>query len=136
MYKGFLAGRFSTKQLVYLSVALGSGTTLAYLFLTDRASAVVLYFTTGLLSMIPLLTLLSLAASVCPPQAAGFTFASLMSIYNAAAQISSIVGAYMYERVFHQEIAPLIWVAAISTLGAYLIVPFLPDTDRSARDKD
>jgi MFS family permease len=128
LYRRFLASQFSTKQLVYVSVILGSGTTLAYLLLTDRTSAVILYFTTGILSMIPLLTLLSLAASVCPPQAAGFTFASLMSIYNAAAQVSAIIGAHLYERVFHQDIAPLIWVAAITTLGAFLIVPFLPRT--------
>ena len=82
--------------------------------------------------MIPFLTVLSLAAAACPPQAAGFTFAGLMSIYNAAGQLSQISGGYLYERLFNQEIGPLIWVAAISTLGAYLIVPFLPATDRSA----
>jgi len=130
VYRRYLAGRYSTKNLVYLSILLGSGTTLAYLLLVDKPSAVVLYFMTGILSMIPLLTLLSLAAAVCPPQAAGFTFAGLMSIYNAAGQLSQITGAYLYERLFHQQIGPLILVAAVSTLGAFLIVPFLPDTDR------
>jgi predicted MFS family arabinose efflux permease len=127
-YRRFLAGRYTTKTLVYVSIALGSGTTLAYLLLADRTSAVLLYFGTGILSMIPLLTLLSLAASVCPPQAAGFTFAALMSIYNAAAQVSAIIGARLYDQVFHQQMAPLIWVAALFTLGAYVLVPFLPRT--------
>ena len=129
VYRRYLAGQYPTKSLVYLSVLLGSGTTLAYLLLVDKTSAVLLYFTTGLLSMIPLLTLLSLAAAVCPPQAAGFTFAALMSIYNAAGQLSQITGAYLYERLFHQEIGPLIMVAAVFTLGAFVIAPFLPDTD-------
>jgi MFS family permease len=129
VYRRYLAGRFSTKRLVYLSILLGSGTTLAYLLLIDRTSAVLLYFTTGILSMIPLLTLLSLAAAVCPPQAAGFTFAALMSIYNAAGQLSQITGAYLYERLFHQQINSLILLAAIFTLVAIVIVPFLPDTD-------
>jgi predicted MFS family arabinose efflux permease len=77
------------------------------------------------------LTVLSLAAGACPPQAAGFTFAGLMSIYNAAGQLSQISGGYLYERLFHQQIGPLIWVATIFTLCAFLFVPFLPDTDRS-----
>ena len=131
VYRRYLASRYSTKRLIYLSILLGSGTTLAYLLLLDKISAVVLYFMTGILSMIPFLTLLSLAAAACPPQAAGFTFAGLMSIYNAAGQLSQIVGAHLYERLFHQQIRPLIIVAAVFTLGAFLIVPFLPDTDRS-----
>jgi hypothetical protein len=57
---------------------------------------------------------------------AGFTFAALMSIYSAAAQVSTIVGGHLYERVFHQQTAPLICVAAGFTLIAYLWVPFLP----------
>jgi MFS family permease len=130
VYQRFLAGRYTTLRLVHLSIVLGSCTTLAYLLLVDKTSAVVLYFTTGMLSMIPLLTLLSLAAAVCPPQAAGFTFAGLMSIYNAAGQLSQITGAYLYERLFHQQIGPLIVVAAVFTLGAFLIVPFLPKTER------
>src|SRR5439155_25930583 len=106
-----------------LSILLGSGTTLAYLLLLDKISAVVLYFMTGILSMIPFLTLLSLAAAACPPQAAGFTVAGLMSIYNAAGQLSQIVGAHLYERLFHQQIRPLIWVRAVCTRGAFPRLP-------------
>jgi len=136
IYRQYLAARYSTKSLVYLSIALSAATTLAYLLLVGKISAVVLYFTTGVLSMIPFLTVLSLAAGACPPQAAGFTFAGLMSIYNAAGQLSQISGAYLYERLFNQQIAPLIWVAAIFTLGAYLIVPFLPSTSDGVHDRD
>jgi MFS family permease len=136
IYRRYLAARYSTKRLVYLSIGLSAATTLAYLLLVGKISAVVLYFTTGILSMIPFLTVLSLAAGACPPQAAGFTFAGLMSIYNAAGQLSQISGGYLYERLFNQQIAPLIWVAAIFTLGAYLLVPFLPSTGDGARDSD
>ncbi len=135
VYRRYLAGRYSTRSLVYLSILLGSGSTLAYLLLADKTSAIVLYFITGILSMIPLLTLLSLAAAVCPPQAAGFTFAGLMSIYNAAGQLSQVTGAYLYERLFQQQIDPLILVAAVFGLGAFLIAPFLPDTDRMAGEE-
>jgi MFS family permease len=129
VYQRYLAPRYRTKSLVYLSVLLACVTTLAYLLLIDKTSAMVLYFMTGILAMIPLLTLLSLAAAVCPPEAAGFTFAGLMSIHNAAGQLSQITGAYLYERLFHQQIRPLILVAALFPLLAFLIVPFLPDKD-------
>ena len=136
VYRRYLADRYPNKTLVYLSIVLGSGTTLAYLLLVNKTSAVILYFTTGILSMIPMLTLLSLAAAVCPPQAAGFTFAGLMSIYNAAGQLSQVTGAYLYERLFHQNITPLIIVAGVFTLGAFVIVPFLPKTDVNKTDVD
>ncbi len=131
VYGRYLAGRFSTKSLVYLSIVLSAGTTLAYLLLVGKVSAVILNFATGILSMIPFLTVLSVAAAACPPQAAGFTFAGLMSIYNAAGQFSQITGGYLYEKVFFQQIGPLIWVASIFTLGAFVFVPFLSDPDRS-----
>jgi hypothetical protein len=44
--------------------------------------------------------------------------------------VSEVIGVHL--RCFHQEIAPLNWVASIFTLAAFLIVPFLPDTERSA----
>ncbi len=136
VYRRWLATRYSTKRLVYVSIVLGSGTTLAYLLLLDPVSAVVLYFATGILSMIPFLTLLSLAATVCPPQAAGFTFAALMSIYNAAGQLSQVFGAYLYERWFQQQIDPLIVFAAGFGLLAFFIAPFLPDTDGPAEPEE
>ena len=136
VYGRYLAGRYTTKSLVYVSIVLSAGTTLAYLLLVGKVSAVGLFFTTGILSMIPFLTVLSVAAAACPPQAAGFTFAGLMSIYNAAGQLSQITGAHLYEKVFLQQINPLIWVAAIFTLGAFVFVPFLPDTDRSGNETE
>ena len=72
---------------------------------------------------------LSLAAvpwMICPPRAAGFAFASLMSIYSATAQIAAIMGGYLYEWVFHQQLIPLIYLAALCTLGALAWIPFFP----------
>ena len=59
-----------------------------------------------------------------------------MSIYNAAGQLSQVTGAYLYERLFHQNITPLIIVAGVFTLGAFVIVPFLPKTDVNKTDVD
>lgn len=129
MFKRFLAGRFSTTALVYQSILLGAISTVGYLFLVDRQSAVILSFATGLISMVPFLTMLSLAAAACPPHAEGFTFAGLMSIFNGASQISAIWGAHLYEHVLDRQMAPLIWISTSFTLAAFLLVPFLPKQD-------
>ena len=129
VFKRFLAGRFSTTALVYQSILLGAISTVAYLFLGDRQSAVILSFTTGLISMVPFLTMLSLAAAACPPHAEGFTFAALMSIFNGASQISALWGAHLYEHVLDKQMAPLIWTSTAFTLAAFVLVPFLPKLD-------
>jgi len=129
VFKRFLAGRFSTTALVYQSILLGAISTVAYLFLGNRQSAVILSFTTGLIGMVPFLTMLSLAAAACPPHAEGFTFAALMSIFNGASQISTIWGAHLYEHVLDKQMAPLIWISTAFTLAAVFLVPFLPKLD-------
>ena len=132
-YRRYLAEQLSTAQALALSITLSVLMALGYLLMRDAISAVLLYFSAGIVSMIALLTLFTLAASVCPPQAAGFTFAALMAIYSGAAQISAMLGGHLYAQVFDQQIAPLIYLAAAVTLGAFLWIPFLP-TEPAAAD--
>jgi MFS family permease len=122
-----LADRFSIHQTVVMSILLSVAMALGYLLLQNGVSAAVLSFCSGVVSMLALLSLFSLAASICPPRAAGFAFAALMSIYSATAQIAAMLGGYLYERVFHQDIVPLIYLAAIGTLTALAWTPFFPD---------
>ncbi|HJT22763.1 MAG TPA: MFS transporter [Nitrospira sp.] len=132
-YRRYGAAQFTTRQWLTLSIACNAAMALAYLCLRDPQSAVLLHLAGGIVSMIGLLTLFSLAASVCPPQAAGCTFAALMAVYSAAAQVSAIMGGHLYETVFHREIGPLICLAAVCTLAALAWVPFLPFEDVSPR---
>ena len=121
-----LADRFSIHQMLTGSILLSVVMALAYLFLQNGLSAAVLSFCSGIVSMLALLSLFTLAASVCPPRAAGFAFAALMSIYSATAQIAAMLGGYLYEWVFHQQIVPLIYLAALCTLSALVWIPFFP----------
>lgn len=126
VYRRCLAERFSTRQLLSLSIVLSVGMALGYLSLIDGGSAVVLYFSSGVVSMISLLTLFSLAASVCPPRAAGFMFAAFMALHSATTHVSAMTGAHLYERVFDHQIVPLVYLAAAVTATAAWWVPFLP----------
>jgi MFS family permease len=123
-----LAERLSIQQALAGSILLNVLMALAYLLLHDGFSAAVLSFCSGVVSMLALLSLFTLAASICPPRAAGFAFAALMSIYSATAQIAAILGGYFYEWVFDHDIVPLIYLAAVCTLSALAWVPLLPKT--------
>jgi MFS family permease len=121
-----LSDRFSIHQTLVVSILLSVIMALGYLLLQDGLSAAVLSFCSGIVSMLALLSLFTLAASICPPHAAGFAFAALMSIYSATAQIGAMMGGYLYEWVFHQHIVPLIYLAALCTLSALAWIPFFP----------
>jgi MFS family permease len=128
-----LADRFSIDQTLVGSILLSVLMALAYLLLQDGLSAAVLSFCSGVVSMLTLLSLFSLAASICPPRAAGFAFAALMAIYSATAQIAAMFGGYLYEWVFDQQIVPLIYLAAVCTLSALAWVPYFPGCEQSEK---
>jgi MFS family permease len=130
-----LSDRFSIQQTLVGSIVLSVTMALGYLLLRDGLSAAVLSFCSGIVSMLALLSLFSLAASICPPRAAGFAFAALMSIYSATAQIAAVVGGYLYEWVFDRELVPLIYLAALCTLSALAWVPLLPGGPESVRSE-
>jgi MFS family permease len=129
-----LADRFSIHQTLGVSILLSVVMALGYLLLQDGVSAAVLSFCSGIVSMLALLSLFSLAASICPPRAAGFAFATLMSIYSATAQLAAMLGGYLYEWVFHQDIVPLIYLAALCTLTALVWLPFFPGRPEWVRE--
>jgi len=121
-----VSDRFPIHQTLVVSILLSVMMALGYLLLQDGLSAAILSFCSGIVSMLALLSLFTLAASICPPHAAGFAFATLMSIYSATAQIVAMMGGYLYEWVFHQQLVPLIYLAALCTLSALAWIPFFP----------
>lgn len=125
IHRRCLVDRLSTQRLVAFSIALNTILAPGYLWL-NGSTVVVLYFLGGVVSMIALLTLFSLAASVCPPQAAGFTFASLMAIHSVTTHLSAMIGGHLYERIFGHQLTPLIVLAAAVTPAAFFWIPFLP----------
>lgn len=131
-YRKYVVGTISMRALLMLSIALSATTAFSYLLMSGRASAQLLHIASGMVSMIALLTFFSLAASVCPTEAAAFTFAVLMAIYSIAGQISAVVSAHLYQEVFGQDITLLILTAGSCTLLAFLWVPILPADQRTA----
>lgn len=127
-------GRYFSKktfkfQLMF-SIITGVIGTVAYLLLVAPSAhavaiAVALNLVFGVSGMIAVLATLTLAARACPSESEGFTFAALMSINNAAAQISAIVGANLYVSVFANSLTPLIIVSAAFTAACVFLLPLL-----------
>jgi predicted MFS family arabinose efflux permease len=136
LYAGVLK-RLAPKAMLRLSIAAGVATTLAYLGLRDPASAVAIYFFTGIANMLATIATLSLAAEVCPEGAEGFGFAALMSVINLATPLSDSVGSALYEHVFESRLAPSIVVSAAFTAVAWPLLRFMPPpTRRPPTDAD
>jgi hypothetical protein len=121
----WLLPRVGAGSLLYLSILLGTVSAASFLLLTGEVSAAFVNFGSGLAAMIATIATLTLAAQHCPSRAEGFAFAGLMSISNLADVFSINVGAFLYEHVFDNRLAPLIVVSAASTAVAIFLVPLL-----------
>ncbi len=124
LHRWALAG-LGLKTLLRLSILGGTAATLSFLALHDPATAAVASFLSGVAAMIANIATLTLAAECCPKRSEGFTFAALMAVMNLADPISNTTGAYLYDHVFDNEMAPLILVSAAATAVAIVLVPML-----------
>ena len=127
---GVYCRRVSRRALARGSIALGALGTLAYLAISDRPSAVAVTLGAGFATMTAVLIQLDLAARVCPPEAAGTTFALLMALANLGTSLSTWLGGSWYESWSARWGAPgsfraLVVVGALFTAGCWLLLPFL-----------
>jgi MFS family permease len=122
LHRWFLA-KMSMRRQLYLSIALGTLSAASFLFLTGDVSAAIVNFANGIALMIGTIATLTLAADFCPARAEGFAFVGLMSVMNLADVFSTNVGAFLFEKVFDHQLAPLIVVSAASTAVCVVLVP-------------
>ena len=115
----------TSKSVLNLSIAFGTITTVAYLLLFNEASAAILSFCSGFAAMLATVATVTLAADYCPPRCEGFSFAVMMSLINLATASGDIVGSYLFDHLFHHNLAPLILVSAAFTAFAFVLVPLL-----------
>jgi MFS family permease len=123
-YRWCLEG-MKSQNLLYLSIAVGTATTLGFVLLRDETTALALNFLIGIAGMIGMVASLTLAVDFCPKRAEGFTFAALVSVTTLAAVLGDNIGAFLYQRVFASQLAPLIVVSAAMTAAAAPFVPLL-----------
>jgi MFS family permease len=113
------------RSLLNLSIALGTVTTVAFVFLSGETSAAVIYFCYGFATMLATVAPLTLAADFCPPRAEGFAFAVLMSISNLANTLADNIGSFLFTHLFDHNLRPLVLISAAFTAFAFVLVPML-----------
>jgi MFS family permease len=124
LYRRFF-GNLTLKNLLNLSIGIGAGAGLAYLFFWNEAAAAIISFGGGFAAMLTTVASLTLAADYCPPRAEGFSFAVLMSIINFASTLADNVGSFLYTHAFHRSLPPLVLISAAFTAFAFVLVPLL-----------
>jgi predicted MFS family arabinose efflux permease len=124
LYRRFF-GDLVLRHLLYLSIALGTVTTAAFLLLSSETSAAIIYLCSGFSAMLATVATLTLAADFCPPRAEGFSFAVLMSIINFANTLADNVGSFLYSHLFNNTLPPLVLISAAFTAFAFVLVPLL-----------
>jgi len=117
---------FSIRKLAVLSIVLYTLATLAYLFLVGPSTLVALGIGAAFAGAIANLTLLSLAAQVCPKRVEAFVFAAMMAMLNFSRNGSEWIGGELYDSVLDKSINPLIIISASVTAMTVVLIPLLP----------
>jgi MFS family permease len=131
LYRRLFKG-ISAKNLLNLSILLGTLTAASFIFLLDEAAAAIINFFSGFAGMIAFVATLTLAADYCPHRAEGFAFAALMSITNFSGALSDNIGSFLYEHLFNRHLNSLILASAGFTALAFVFVPMLKLRDKPA----
>jgi predicted MFS family arabinose efflux permease len=118
------------KKMLNLSIAIGTASGLAFLFLRNEPAAAIISVGSGFAGMLTTVATLTLAADYSPHRAEGFTFAVLTSIINLATVFSNNLGSYLFTHVFHSKLAPLVLLSAGFTAFAFVLVPLLELGDK------
>jgi len=119
---GAFSKNFPFRWILNSAIGVGVVSTLGYLGYVGPYSAIVLGAAFGAVGMVATLAFLDLAAKACPKQAEGTFFALLMSVYNGGAQLSQIVGGWLYDQAGYTN---LILISAAFTALCWFLVPLL-----------
>ncbi len=126
-----LARWVAAPALVRVSIVLGVASTLAFAGVSGRGSAVAASLVVGIIYMLATLIQLDLAARACPPEAAGTSFALLMTLENLAGSLSTGLGGWAYEKGCERwgmmtSFSLLVLIGAAFTASSWLLLPILP----------
>jgi len=136
---GSISRRVPRSTLIRASIPLGIVSNLAYWTLAGPRSAVVVTLFAGFAYMTATLIQLDLAASSCPPEAAGTVFATLMALENLAASLSISLGGVCYEAGADRwgargSFLALVALGSAFTAGCWFLLPWLPRERKPSGD--
>jgi len=133
VYKRFVKDLPIRLQLGII-IALVSSSTLAYFFLSNVATAVVLEAFRGMASLIGLLFIYALAAENCPPRTEVSVIAAMIAVRNFAVEASTFAGGNLFTHVFHNSLAPLLVLTAVFPILSVLLFPLIARSNSERLD--
>lgn len=127
---GMICRMIPMRWLIHGSIVTGILATIAYWGYRDPTSGVLVSFVVGIVYVFGCLVLVDLAARICRPEAAGTTFALLMSLTNLSALLSQGVGGLIYEAMagrwgYVSAFQMLVALGALFTASCWLLMPLL-----------
>jgi MFS family permease len=127
---GLYCRRVRFRLLIHTSIITGILATVAYWWMVDEVSAILVTVLVGFTYMTANLIQFDLAARVCPPEVAGTVFAILMALSNLATSLSTSLGGYLYELglgLWGPRLAfnALVAMGAAATACCWFLVPVL-----------
>ena len=142
---GIYAPRIPLRYLIYGSIVLATFSTLAYLGLHGKTSAVLISVVVGFAFMLTGLIQLDIAARFVPVASAGTAFALLMSLVNLSVSMSAVAGGGLYEKLAKLPaeggglmlgedgaFRVLVLIGAAFTAACFFLTVLLPKEDAQA----
>ena len=115
---------FDTASLVRWSVLAGAPLTLLFLGYRGPVSALLVTGLLGAAGVAMRLSLMDLAAKLCPPEGEAASFALFMAVFNLAALGSNTLGGWLYDALKGPlsaggAMSVLIWLGALTTAACW-----------------
>ncbi len=123
IFFGTVLSKFSPRKLFGLIIVTKIVSTLAFLFMQDATTAIVVRIFSGFTAIISSLGALVIAAQVCPIGAEGMAFALLMSLWNFMARPGIILGGWLWDK--GMDFSHLILLSALMTSFCWFLIPLL-----------
>lgn len=122
----FACRKYELKRLVAISIVVHAFGALFYLGYRDQNSALIVSAINGLTAALAMLPVYDIAARATPKGSEAIGYAVMMSVWNFTNMGADYVGSSLFDKVLHQQLNPLIWIDAATTLVVIVAVPFMP----------
>lgn len=124
---GVFAKRLAWKWLPRLAICFSMLYNLSWLFLGDLPSATVIHLMSGILLGVQTLSLLEMAARICPVTIAATAYALLLSVSNLAISLGGLSGSWLYD--LKLPFAGVVMVGTIVTALCSVVLPWVSNID-------
>jgi len=123
IFFGTFAYKISRRNLLNLTIAFRSISTLALVFIQDEKSAILIWLFCGFTDVMATLGALEVAATACPDESEGTAYTLLMSLWNFANTPGVILGGWLWDRGI--QFSVIVSLSALSTAVCWFLIPLL-----------